>query len=786
MFSSLTDFLAALLRATVALSLSAGIAWTVLESLKPQSARLTRLIWWLVLLQGIILLRIPVAIPWYAAITPAAAPAPDQTVGFSSRTFNFDNGQHRPASVVAQEADAPIAWQPIVFGAWLAGVGMVLVWWAVVYTRVVRCGGRGQTPTEEWLSEWHNLVGNARVGASIPLLITENTGPLLVWRPRGARMLVPRRLWETLGSQQRLAILRHELAHFRRGDLWKSAVARLMALAHWFNPLVWWVVKNLDECAEWLCDDEAAGANGNTAAEYAEVLLRLGQKPRNHGIWATAMRGGRLHRRIRRVLTPLPQERSIMKKFVVVAIPAVLIAFHLVRIELVAKAQATNPASPTTDSAAAKAPGQPESGIPIRGNYLRNGGLGALGLPVIQKELGIEKGDSQDEAIQELNSTFVYENQSTLTKLHDEHRDDTKANRDKAIHDALMALYAKEDRDLKNLLKPEQIARLRQIALQDAGANALADPEVVKELGITKDQQVKLAALYADVREQQLQVFAPDVKETRNTDSIVQKLKDIASDRDKRGNEILTKEQQQKFAELKGKPFDLSTLPPQYAGRGPRMPFGFRRGGLMELALMDPVMKELGIDKDAPQVPELRKLAETYFAETGKEFQRMRHDQIELELANPFRIAPTVQAKIDPELKKLLTPEQFTRLRQINWQNEGVAALYDPAIEESLEITSDQQKQLSDLNYENQRKHTRLLNPRDGEPRLSAEEIQKKGAELNAERDWRINEILTKTQQEKFTELKGKPFDLALLRVPASGSVRQCSGQKSDEKKSDR
>jgi Spy/CpxP family protein refolding chaperone len=309
--------------------------------------------------------------------------------------------------------------------------------------------------------------------------------------------------------------------------------------------------------------------------------------------------------------------------------------------------------------------------------------------------------------------------------------------------------------------------------------------EVQKDLAITKDQQEKLAGLYTDVREQKLKVFAADGKANRETDSILQQLKDIDAKRDQRGTEILTKEQQQKFAELKGKRFDLSTLPPQYAGRGPRMPFGFRRGGLMELALMEPVMKELRIDKDAPQVPELRKLADTYFAEHGKEFQRMRHDQIEVEIANPFRIAPAVQAKIDPELKKLLTLEQFTRLRQINWQNEGVAALYDPAIEEALEITSDQQKQLSDLNYENQRKHTRLLNPRDGEPRLSAEEIQKKGAELNAERDRRINDILTKTQQEKFTELKGKPFDLALLRLPASGSGAQRSGQKSDEKKSD-
>ncbi len=32
--------------------------------------------------------------------------------------------------------------------------------------------------------------------------------------------------------------------------------------------------------------------------------------------------------------------------------------------------------------------------------------------------------------------------------------------------------------EVKKLLKPEQIARVRQIILQDAGANALADPDV--------------------------------------------------------------------------------------------------------------------------------------------------------------------------------------------------------------------------------------------------------------------------------------------------------------------
>ena len=168
--------------------------------------------------------------------------------------------------------------------------------------------------------------------ATIPLRITNDTGPVLVWRPRGAEVLVPRELWASLPSPQRMAILRHELAHFRRGDLWKGALIRLLALVHWFNPLAWWVVRNLEECAEWLCDDAASGADHAAATEYAEVLLRLGQQPRNLGVWATAMRGGRLHRRICRVLIAVAQGAIDHEKIFAVAIPLVLLAGNLIRV----------------------------------------------------------------------------------------------------------------------------------------------------------------------------------------------------------------------------------------------------------------------------------------------------------------------------------------------------------------------------------------------------------------------------------------------------------------------
>ena len=165
-------------------------------------------------------------------------------------------------------------------------------------------------------------------------------------------------LWASLPSPQRVAILRHELAHYRRGDLWKGALIRLLALRtgsiRWpgGSSGIWRSAPNGSATTQ------RAAPITRAATEYAEVLLRLGQQPRNLGVWATAMRGGRLHRRICHVLSPAPKEKSIMKKSLLVAIPLVLLAGHLIRVELVAKAQGTDVAASATESTTIIAPGQ--------------------------------------------------------------------------------------------------------------------------------------------------------------------------------------------------------------------------------------------------------------------------------------------------------------------------------------------------------------------------------------------------------------------------------------------
>jgi hypothetical protein len=134
-----------------------------------------------------------------------------------------------------------------------------------------------------------------------------------------------------------------------------------------------------------------------------------------------------------------------------------------------------------------------------------------------------------------------------------------------------------------------------------------------------------------------------------------------------------------------------------------------------------------------------------------------------------------LRTKFDPQLKKLLTAEQFTRLRQIYWQQQRLGVLQEPEVIQALELTKEQQEQLAAANRASFEKRTKLLNPPEGRlPGPVRDEIQAQVNDLQAELEKKFNEILTEAQRNKLAELKGKPFDLSLLRpAPGEGPRRR-------------
>ena len=372
----------------------------------------------------------------------------------------------------------------------------------------------------------------------------------------------------------------------------------------------------------------------------------------------------------------------------------------------------------------------------------------------VQRELGIDNDSPELENIRKLLKPL-----STVLNQ----RLNYPTEEDKAERLNAQELYAKVEAEfvleLKKLLKPEQFTRLKQIHWQRWGLQAIQDPDLANQLEIAAGQSDKLTAVNLDIEKQRREIQAQGGKNR------AAKVQELDAERNRKYTELLTSEQLAKFELLKGKPFDLPA--PATAGTPANVPLGgpirTRPGGLMAFALREPILKELGIKNDSPVVAEIRKLSEAHSAELRKELRNI----------NPVvreRVQETetkLQGHYDLELQKLLTPEQFIRLRQIHWQQLGLQALRDVNVATALAITKEQKEQLAVVELAFFKNVKELLNPPEGRPAGPVSpEIQKKMKLAREEQETKVNEILTQVQRNQFAELKGKPFELELLWAP--------------------
>ena len=155
----------------------------------------------------------------------------------------------------AAAAPASWSWEAIALGLVLSGA---LAWWAVAAVRIVRFD-RLLRDVEPMPAEWQDEAAElaARLGLRRPpsaYLVPGDLPPMLWAFGRRVRLLVPSRLWATLGDDERTALLLHELAHLRRRDHWVRWLELAVAGLYWWHPAVWWIRRALREAEEQCCD----------------------------------------------------------------------------------------------------------------------------------------------------------------------------------------------------------------------------------------------------------------------------------------------------------------------------------------------------------------------------------------------------------------------------------------------------------------------------------------------------------------------------------------------------
>ena len=120
-------------------------------------------------------------------------------------------------------------------------------------------------------------LGRRALGLSMPIELrwSDRIGPCAAGGMRPV-ILLPRSAaaWT---EEMRAQVILHELAHFRRRDLWMLMAVRFVAAVHWFNPLTL-LLRRWMYFQELACDALVVQHRGDAVA-YAESLLALASAP---------------------------------------------------------------------------------------------------------------------------------------------------------------------------------------------------------------------------------------------------------------------------------------------------------------------------------------------------------------------------------------------------------------------------------------------------------------------------------------------------------------------------
>jgi len=113
-----------------------------------------------------------------------------------------------------------------------------------------------------------------------------------------------------------------------------------------------------------------------------------------------------------------------------------------------------------------------------------------------------------------------------------------------------------------DILKPEQVKRLKQISIQQAGARAYSDPEVVEALKITDEQKEKIKGIQEDSFKEMPKRGEGDREEN------AKKIEAIRKATKEKVEGVLSAEHKSKLKDLTGEPFKGEIKRPEFRGKG--------------------------------------------------------------------------------------------------------------------------------------------------------------------------------------------------------------------------
>lgn len=214
----------------------------------------------------------------------------------------------RPVTNPEQKTTRYIPVTTILFYGYLAGAAAFLLYQGVSYALFRRTVRRWKKDVSR--ADYAAMLSDTArdLGVSAPeMIVCEAISTPAVTGLLRPRLLLPHEHYDV---QELRYILRHELCHLKRRDMLLKLVLLAANAMHWFNPVVYLMLRQADEDIELACDSAATdGLELPERAAYSRTLLAAVQSS-VRALPATTCFGGTVERLKRRITNVLGAQKK--------------------------------------------------------------------------------------------------------------------------------------------------------------------------------------------------------------------------------------------------------------------------------------------------------------------------------------------------------------------------------------------------------------------------------------------------------------------------------------------
>ncbi|AJD32531.1 M56 family metallopeptidase [Clostridium sporogenes] len=160
---------------------------------------------------------------------------------------------------------------------WLVGVFSIALFFSIILWKFkVKISNLEQIEDLKIVSLLEECKKKLSINRSIPIYACADFKTLCIFGVLKPKIYIPKYKYSTNDYKYLSHIFLHEMIHYKRKDLIYNFLGTITILIHWFNPIIWFIVKKMKLQREYACDAYVLEILGKEESiEYGMTLINF-------------------------------------------------------------------------------------------------------------------------------------------------------------------------------------------------------------------------------------------------------------------------------------------------------------------------------------------------------------------------------------------------------------------------------------------------------------------------------------------------------------------------------